>query len=132
MRARNVLFTLVLLLIIFLVAIYKRHQERDLREAFQRAPKRLYFYAFARCRMRCLSLTDADITTVMQKGVININQSRRAVRPCPVYAVQARVHQRYVRVLFEQCRNGSFVMNCYNLESADTCSCPDTYQPKPR
>jgi hypothetical protein len=129
MRARNVMLTLVLLLGIFLFALFQKWREPLRREVFNRTPVHLRFYAFARCRMQCLTLNDAHINTLMQDGVINMNKSNRMGRPCPVYAVQARVRGRYVRVLFEQCRNGTYVVNCYDLERATTCDCPTDYQP---
>src|SRR5215217_332747 len=123
MRSRNVLLTLILLISIFLFAIFKKYQEPQREEAFHRMPERLRFYAFARCRMQCLAISEADIHMLMQKGVININKSNRMSRPCPIYAVQARVNDRYLRVLFEQCRNGTFVVNCYKLEQDIACDC---------
>jgi hypothetical protein len=65
----------------------------------------------------------------MHNGVINMNKSNRIARPCPIYAVQGRVRGRHLRVLFEQCRNGTYVVNCYDLEQATACDCPTDYQP---
>src|SRR6476659_9985056 len=130
MRSRNVMLTLFLLLGLFLFAVYKKRQEPSPVEAFHRAPERLRFYAFARCRMECLAISETDIQTIMQKGIINLNKSNRMARPCPLFAVQARVQGQYLRVLFEQCRNGTYVVNCYNLEQDTTCDCSTDYQPK--
>jgi hypothetical protein len=129
MRSRNVMLTLFLLAGIFLFALLRKWQEPLPREAFNRTPAHLRFYAFARCRMQCLAVQEADITTLMQKGVININRSNRRMQPCPLFAVQGRVRGRYLRVLFEQCRNGTFVVNCYNLEEEAFCNCSTDYQP---
>jgi len=121
---------LFLLVGIFLFAIYKKRQEPLPAEAFHRTPERLRYYAFAKCRMQCLDIMEADIQTMLQKGVILVNRSYRMSRPCPVYALQARVRGQYLRVLFEQCRNSTYVLNCYNLEKNTTCNCPTEYQPK--
>jgi hypothetical protein len=129
MRSRNVMFTLILLVGILLFALFQKWREPLRREVFNRTPAHLRFYAFARCRMQCQTITDADITTLMQNGVINLNKSNRTARPCPLVAVQGRVRGRYLRVLFEQCRNGTFVVNCYNLDQDATCDCPTDYQP---
>lgn len=130
MRSRNVMLTLVLLVGVFLFAIYKKRQEPLPVEAFHRTPDRLLYYAFARCRMQCLTISEADIQFMMQKGVVIVNRSYRMSRPCPVYAVQVRVRGQYLRVLFEQCRNATYVLNCYNLEQDSTCNCTTDYQPK--
>lgn len=130
MRSRNVILTVVLLISIFLIAVFRKWREPQPREAFDRAPTHLRFYAFARCRMTCLALTESDIKTIMLHGVINLNRSNRRLRPCPTYAVQARVRSGYMRVVFEQCRNGTYVVNCYNLEQDVPCNCATDYIPK--
>jgi hypothetical protein len=124
------MFTLILLVAIFMIAILKKRQETWPEEAFHRTPNRLRFYAFARCRMQCLSINDNDIKDLMQTGVINLNRSSRTMHPCPVFALQGRVSNHYLRVLFEQCRNGTYVVNCYDLEKERTCDCAADYQPK--
>ncbi|HUP13880.1 MAG TPA: DUF4258 domain-containing protein [Niastella sp.] len=128
MRSRNVIFTLVILVGIFLFAIFRKWQEPQRREAFNRAPARLYYYAFALCRMQCLQVQKEDIVTIMKAGIININKSNRAFRPCPTFAVQARSRNKYMRVIFEQCRNGTYVVNCYNLQSDTACNCSAEYK----
>ena len=130
MRSRNVMFTLVLLIAIFLLAIYKKRQEQPPKEAFNRTPTRLYFYAVAKCQMQCQDIGEGAIKTLMQTGVINLNQSSRFRQPCPIFALQGRVHQRYLRVLFEQCRNGTFVSDCSDLEHDTDCDCTNDYPPK--
>jgi hypothetical protein len=130
MRSRNVIVTLVLLVSIFLFAILKRWQEPQRQEAFDRTPEQLRFYAFALCRMQCLGVSEAEIRTILQAGVINLNRSNRRYRPCPIFAVQGRVRSGYLRVVFEQCRNGTYVANCYNLERDITCDCATDYKPK--
>jgi hypothetical protein len=130
MRARNVMLTLILLAGIFLFALWQRWREPLPREAFHRMPARLRFYAFAKCRMQCIDVLEVDVKMLMQTGVININKSNRRLQPCPLFAVQGRVRGKSLRVLFEQCRNGTFVVNCYNLESETACDCSTEYQPK--
>jgi len=124
------MLTLVLLVAIFLLAIYKKRQEVLPKELFNRVPQHLLFYAFAHCRMQCLNIDDNDIKSLMQTGVINLNQSRRSLQPCPLFALQGRVRNNYLRVLFEQCRNTTYVINCYNLERDTVCDCDVDYEPK--
>jgi len=130
MRARNVILTLILLVSVFLFAIFRKWQEPLPKEAFDRTPARMQFYAFALCRMRCLAVTEADVKTIMQTGVINLSRSNRRARPCPVFAVQGRVRKAYLRVVFEQCRNSTYVVNCYDLNKDAACDCPTEYKPK--
>lgn len=129
MRTRNVLLTLLLLIGIFLFAIYKKRQEPQAREAFERTPVQLRYYAFALCRMQCLHISKEDVNQLMKEGIINMNRSNRNSRPCPVYAVQGRIGHQYLRVLFEQCRNATYVVSCYNLEQDTTCNCTTDYKP---
>ena len=130
MRSRNVILTLLLLVGVLLFAVFRKWQEPTRKEPFDRNPQRLRFYAFARCRMQCLTLTENDIKTIMQKGVINLNKSNRAYRPCPVFAVQGRVRNAYLRIVFEQCRNSTYVVNCFDLQRNVACDCPTEYNPK--
>jgi hypothetical protein len=52
------------------------------------------------------------------------------VRPCPTFAVQARTaNHQYIRAVFEQCRNATYLLNCYNLEQDTTCDCTTDYKP---
>ena len=124
------MLTLLLLVSIFLFALYRKWQEPLPKEAFYRSPERLYYYAFARCRMQCLGISESDIKALMQAGVVNLNKSNRTLRPCPIFALQARIRNQYLRVVFEQCRNGTYVMNCYNLEQDTSCDCATDYKPK--
>jgi hypothetical protein len=129
MRSRNVFFTLVVLIGIFLFAIIRKWQEPPAREAFDRTPARLYYYAFALCRMRCLHISKKDIITLMEKGVIHMNQSNRNHQPCAMFAVQGRIGSGSIRAVFEQCRNGTYVVNCNNLEESTPCDCATDYSP---
>jgi hypothetical protein len=130
MRSRNVFLTLAVLIGVFLFAIFRKWQEPPVREAFDRTPQRLYYYAFALCRMQCLHISKGDINTVMQKGVVHMNKSNRNRQPCATFAVQGRTGSHYIRAVFEQCRNGTYVVNCYNLENSTPCDCATDYTPK--
>jgi hypothetical protein len=130
MRSRNVFFTLVVVIGVFLFAIIRKWQEPKAREAFDRTPARLYYYAFALCRMKCLNISKNDINTVIEKGVIHMNQSNRHRQPCATFTVQGRTGSQYIRAVFEQCRNGTYVVNCYNLQENAPCDCSTDYAPK--
>lgn len=124
------MLTFILLAGIFLFALFQKWREPPPREIFNRTPVHLRFYAFAKCRMQCLTIRESDVKFIMQSGIININRSNRRLQPCPVFAVQGRVKGKSLRVLFEQCRNGTYVVNCYNLEQDTACDCATDYQPK--
>jgi hypothetical protein len=66
-------------------------------EAFDRTPARLYYYAFALCRMQCLHISKKDILTIMEKGVIHMNQSNRHRQPCATFTIQGRTGTGYIR-----------------------------------
>jgi hypothetical protein len=124
------MLTVVLFVGLFVFAIFRKWQEPQPKEAFNRTPARLLFYAFAQCRMQCLQVSEADIKAILQTGVINLGRSRRAQRPCPTFAVQGRTaRKQYIRAIFEQCRNGTYLLNCYNLERDATCDCTADYTP---
>ncbi len=123
MRARNVLLTLLVLLGLFAYAVFRKWQEPQPRALLNRAPQRLYFYAYALCQMKCLQLTKQQLKMVLQSGVVNLGRSRRVKQPCPLYAVQAKAGNRYIRAFFEQCRNGTYLVTCYDLNKDTACNC---------
>lgn len=127
MRSRNVVWTLILIVAVFLWAVYKRWQEPRQKEPFNRAAP-LAFTAFALCQMQCKNISKETLTEVMQKGLVHYNRSNRRKWPCPTYALQARTQdKRYLRVVFEQCNNKTNVLFCDDLEGKDNCDCSQDF-----
>jgi hypothetical protein len=125
MKRGRATISLILVLLLLAVFVYKRWQEPQRRELFDRTPERLLFTRHAQCRMDCRHISKEDIEEIMDKGVINLNKSRRNDRPCPTFALQGETsdHEK-IRVIFAQCRNETKVVTCYNLEEEFDCHCP--------
>lgn len=130
MRTRNVIATLILLLLLITVAMLRRWQEAPRREALNRTPEKLLFYATAECRMRCMGLSKTSVQNLLQTGVILLNKSRRNRHPCPLFAIQGKINEQQVQVFVEQCRNGTFVVWCAPVNKILDCDCPDNFAPK--
>lgn len=123
MKGRNVVFTLLLMLLLFALAMVRRWQEPKRKEPFNRTAP-LQYAAFALCQMACKHISKDAVQQVMQKGIIHFNISNRRHWPCPTYVVQARTAQgRYLRVVFEQCDNKTLVQAADDLEKKDSCHC---------
>lgn len=123
MRSRNVVWTLVLIVLLLALAVYKRWQEPRPKEPLNRTAN-LVFTHFALCQMACRNVEIKTVEEVLQKGLIHYNRSNRRQWPCPTYAVQARTKNgRYLRVVFEQCNTKTAVLFCDDLEKERDCNC---------
>lgn len=125
MKPRNVILTLFLILLFSGIFLCRKWQEPSRIEALERAPKQLLYGPKANCEMKCQQISEADIKQVLQKGVILLNKSNRFGRPCPTFAVQGAIQGgNTLRVIFEECREGTRVLTCTQLKSDFKCQCP--------
>ena len=125
MRSRNVLISLVLLVVLISVAMIKwKYYEPGRHEMVNRQPQRLQYAQFALCNMACRNISRVDVEAILQSGVINLNQSNRRRFPCPTFALQGTTAKgRYLRILVEQCRNATMVLHCYDIRKEASCDC---------
>ena len=127
MKPKQATYTLIIVLVLLFVFIYKRWQEPIKREAFDRHPSHLYYTKHALCRMNCRNISKNDIDEIMHKGIINFNKTNRRDRPCPTFALQGQTSDgEKIRVIFAQCSDETKVVTCYNLEEDFECHCPLT------
>ena len=125
MKPKLATYTLIFVLILLFVFVYKRWQEPMRREAFDRHPSHLYYTKHALCRMDCRHISKEDIREIMDRGIINFNKSDRWERPCPTFALQGVTDDgEKIRVIFAQCSDETKVITCYNLEQDFECHCP--------
>lgn len=125
MRSRNVILSLVLLVVLIAFAMIKwKYYEPGRRELVNRQPERLQYAQFALCNMSCRNISRSDVEGILQSGIINLNESSRRRFPCPTFALQGTtVDGRYLRILVEQCRNATMVLHCYELRKDFSCDC---------
>lgn len=124
MRSRNVILTLLLILVLVAFGL-ARLKKRARTEAFDRTPTELVYTKHAQCRMDCRKISKEDINEVMKKGVILFNKSNRNDRPCPTYALQGYTKDKEnLRVIFAQCERETRVVTAYNLNEDPECVCP--------
>jgi hypothetical protein len=125
MNSRKATYSMILVLVLLFVFIYKRWQEPQRKEAFDRTPSNLYYTKHALCRMNCRHISKEDISEIMSKGIINFNKSNKRDRPCPTFALQGETSDgEKLRVVFAQCNDETKVVTCYNLEEDFECHCP--------
>jgi len=125
MHARKVIFTLLAVLVVLAVFVFRRWQEPQRGEAFDRTPQKLFYTKHARCRMNCRQISEQDVRLIMKKGIINFSKSNRTGRPCPTYALQGVTPDgESLRVVFAQCDEETKVVTCYNLKKDFNCYCP--------
>ena len=124
MRSRNVIFTLILVIVIIGFALMRLHYEPRKREPFDRSPSHLTYTQHAMCRMDCRHISREDIDEIMKKGIIIFNKSHMNDRPCPTFALQGYTQkQENLRVIFAQCEGNTKVVTCYNLREDFECDC---------
>jgi len=127
MKPKQATYTLIIVLLLLFVFIYKRWQEPVRREPFDRHPSHLYYTKHALCRMDCRHISKQDIDEIMHKGIINFNKTNRRDRPCPTFALQGQTTDgEKIRVIFAQCNEETKVITCYNLQEDFECHCPST------
>ena len=125
MHSRQVIFTLILVIILLAIFVLRRWQEPKSGEAFDRTPDRLSYTKHARCRMNCRQISEQDIKEIIKKGIININKSDRYDKPCPTYALQGTTSDgESLRVIFAQCNTETRVVTAFNLKQDFDCYCP--------
>ncbi len=88
MKSARVTLTLIGVLLLLAVFLFKRWHEPLPKEAFDRDPDQLSYTRHALCRMDCRKISREDINEIMEKGIINLNKSDRRDKPCPTYALQ--------------------------------------------
>ena len=127
MPSRNVILSLLLLVVLIGIAIVKwRFYEPGHKELFNRKPERLQYAAYALCHMACRNISRNDVEGILASGIINLNRSNRRRFPCPTFALQGTSETgKNLRVLVEQCRNATMVLNCYDLNRDFQCDCND-------
>jgi len=124
MKPRNVIYTLLVILLMLALAMLKLRHEPVAKEIFDRKPQHLYFTKHALCRMDCRQISKNDVEDVMKEGVINLNKSDKRDKPCPTFALQSRTDGgHYLRVIFAQCTKETKVITCYDLERDFACDC---------
>ncbi|RYY89456.1 MAG: DUF4258 domain-containing protein [Chitinophagaceae bacterium] len=125
MKPRNLIATLFLLLLVFGYFLKKRWHEPAPREALDRHPEKIYYTRHARCRMDCRHISEADIRSILERGVVNLGKSDRRDRPCPTLAVQGETGAgESIRVILAQCPDETRIITCYNLRREYECDCP--------
>jgi len=125
MKARNVIFSLVLMLAVVGFAIIKfRIWEPQRKEIFNRNPSHIEYTRHAECRMNCRHISKEDISDVMRRGVIIFNKSILRDKPCPTFALQGFTDNgENIRIIFAQCPGVTKVVTCYNLKKDFNCDC---------
>jgi hypothetical protein len=125
MRSGKATFSLILVLALLVLFLFRRWQEPERKEAFDRTPDALTYTKHARCRMQCRRISEEDISEIIERGIINFNKSDRNDKPCPTYALHGVTSdEESIRVIFAQCNKETKVITCYNLKEDFNCHCP--------
>lgn len=125
MKNRNVIVSIFLVSLLFLVFIIRRWNEPFAKEAVDRHPSKIIYTKHALCRMDCRHISKEVITEIIEKGIINFNKSDKYDKPCPTFALQGRTaNGESIRVILAQCSSETKVITCYNLEKEFECHCP--------
>jgi hypothetical protein len=77
------------------------------------------------CRMKCRSITEAEIKEVLKTGKINYDKSNVRDTPCGTYAVEGKTSEgQEVRIVIADCDTISRVVTAIDLKmEKDSCEC---------
>jgi hypothetical protein len=77
------------------------------------------------CRMKCRSISEAEVKELLKSGEVNYGKSKVHDKPCPGYAFEGKTADgQNIRVVFALCEKESRVITAIDLDQqADTCSC---------
>ena len=124
MKPKNVIFSLCLVLVILTLMVSRIQHEPKVKEVFDRHPSTIFYTPQVLCRMNCLQISKENIEEIMQKGIINFNQSDRGAKPCPVLVLQGETNNgKKLKVIFSQCKSKTSVITCYDLHHNVECNC---------
>jgi hypothetical protein len=125
MNNRNANITLIFILFFLGVAMCRRWQEPQKKEAFNRSPQATTFSPKAQCRMQCMGLNTKSIEPLFAKGIILFNQSSRNRKPCPVFTIQGVVMKgKTFRMRIEQCATQTIIHDLYAMNNeGNECTC---------
>ena len=125
MNGKRATISLLLIMLLLAVFVYRRWMEPRRQEMFDRTPGQLTYTKHALCRMDCRRISREDVEEIMEEGVINLNRSNKYGRPCPTFALQGETKDReHLRIVFAQCESETKVVTCINLEEDFECHCP--------
>jgi len=125
MKQARATLTLLAILLLLGIFLFRRWQEPKGQEIFDRSPDALIYTKHARCRMECRHISEKDIGEIMDKGIINMSKTDLRDRPCPSFALQGETSSgQSLRVIFAQCDDETRVVTCYNLKQDFECHCP--------
>jgi hypothetical protein len=91
---------------------------------FDRRVSFLEYTRHAKCRMECRHITPEEVREIMQNGTINYRKSEEDEKPCPVYALEGRVNNERLRIIFAQCDQKTKVVTVIDLDKEWECDCP--------
>lgn len=126
MKSRNVILTLVFILLLSGIFLCRKWQEPSRKEALNRRPDLLTYSSQAVCLMKCQQIEEEEIEQILKKGVILLNKSNRFSRPCPTFAVQGSMATgKSLRLSVQQCGKETTVLACTIVNETNPCQCPD-------
>ena len=127
MRPRNVIFSLILVLVFLAFAVIKvRFWEPKKKLTFNRNPSRIEYAEIALCRMDCYRISANDVTDVLRKGVINKDKPGLSKRQCPVFKIYGQIKkEKVVWITVEQCGKIARIINCNEDAGGLACNCRD-------
>ena len=124
MKPRNVIITLLFVLMLLAFIIVRIHNEPKKKLVLNRNPSRIEYTKFALCRMDCQNINANIITGVLRNGEINRDKSDLHKRPCPIFTIDRSTKQTMsIRIIVQQCGNVAKILDCYDANAAAGCNC---------
>ena len=127
MRPRNVIFSLIVVLVMLAIIFYRIRTEPRKKLTFNRNPSRIEYSQFALCRMGCYNINANSIAVIFRKGIVS---DRRRKETCTIFVINATTKPGInIVMIVDQCGTVAKVTDCFYENSATPCNCTDRDTP---
>ena len=124
MKPRNVIISLLFVLLLLAFIVIKIRNEPRKKLVLNRNPSRIEYTKFALCRMDCHTINANIITGVLRKGEISRAKSDPHKRPCPIFTIHSLTKQNMsIWVVVQQCGTVARILDCYDANETVGCDC---------
>lgn len=130
---RNRSTYIIIIIVILLIAVFYFRSYNNENDEFQtdkqilgidRNIDELIITEHAECRMDCRDVTQDEIKSVLQRGIINYSKSNMKDKRGPSYALEGYGDDRqHLRIVFAPKNNKLVVVTCIDLDKEWQCDC---------
>ena len=123
MKARNVIISLLFVMVLFVVVFMKIRSEPRRKLSFNRNASKVEYSELALCLMSCQGMTANDVNYIIRNGDV-LNKTNK--QNCPSYVLAGKTKAGlHITVYAVQCGRSTKIYKCYKSRDILNCSCVD-------